>query len=210
MSRPDHPSGLQLLEVGKSYRRAAPVLRHVTLEVAPGEVVSVGGANGCGKSTLLRIAAGLAAPSYGVVVRAARFALVPDRFTPPQRMTARRYLQHHGRMRGLDAREAERRSDELASQLAVAPGLDVELTRLSQGNARKVQVAQAFLAPTALVLLDEANGLLDERGVTAVEELVGEAAHGGAAVVRTDPSGVPVSAARHLQLRDGVLELVVA
>ena len=207
MSRPHRPTGLQLLEVGKSYRRAAPVLHHVTLEVEPGEVVSVSGANGCGKSTLLRIAAGLAAPSYGAVVRAARFALVPDRFTPPARMTGRRYLQHHARMRGLDAQAAERRCDELATRLAIAPGLDVELSRLSQGNARKVQVAQAFLAPTSLVLLDEAAGLLDERGVAAVDELVGEAARAGAAVVRTDPSGVSVPAARHLQLHEGALEL---
>jgi len=38
-----------------------------TLSVAPGEFVSVVGPTGCGKSTLLNIAAGLLAPSSGVV-----------------------------------------------------------------------------------------------------------------------------------------------
>ena len=38
-----------------------------TLAVAPGEFVSVVGPTGCGKSTLLNIAAGLLAPSSGVV-----------------------------------------------------------------------------------------------------------------------------------------------
>ena len=122
MSRADGPTGLLLRQVGKSYRRAAPVLRDVTLEVGSGEVVSVSGANGCGKSTLLRIAAGLVAPTYGAAERPARFALVPDRFTPPQRMTAGRYLRHHARMRGLDARTAERRAAELSSQLGITPG----------------------------------------------------------------------------------------
>ena len=159
----------------------------MTLEVGPGAVVSVSGANGCGKSTLLRIAAGLVAPTYGDAERPARFALVPDRFTPPQRMTAGRYLRHHARMRGLDARTAERRVAELSSQLGIAPGPDVELSRLSQGNARKVQVAQAFLAPSGLVLLDEVAGVLDERGVAAVDELVDEAARAGAAVVLSRP-----------------------
>ena len=72
-----------------------------------------------------------------------------------------------------------------------------------------MQVAQAFLAPSGLVLLDEVAGVLDERGVAAVDELVDEAARAGAAVVRTDPTGVPVRATRHLRLLDGVLDPVV-
>jgi ABC-2 type transport system ATP-binding protein len=209
VSRPDSPIGLKLLQVQKRYRHAAPVLRDVTLEVSPGEVVSISGANGCGKSTLLRIAAGLVAPTGGVASRPDRWALVPDRFMAPAGMAGRAYLRHHARMRGLEPREAERRAAELTSRLGVAPGLDVELSRLSQGNARKVQIAQAFLAPTGLVLLDEVTGALDDRGTSAVDELVDEAARHGAAVVRTDPTGVPVPSARALRMVGGELEAVV-
>ena len=209
MSQRDRPTGLQLLRVGKSYRQSAPVLRDVTLTIEPGEVVSVSGANGCGKSTLLRLAAGLVAPTYGVARRAPRTALVPDRFSPPPRMTGRSYLRHHARMRGLEPRPAERRASELAERLGVYPGLDVDLDRLSQGNARKVQVAQAFLAPDGLVLLDEVAGVLDEGGLAAVDALVDEAARDGAAVLRTDPSGVPVQAATYFRLIGGSLERVV-
>ena len=192
--------------VDKRYGRVV-VLREVTLHVAPGEVVAVSGRNGCGKSTLLHIAAGLVAPSRGrVVARPAQFAVLPDRFTPPDRMSGRSYLRHHGRMRGLDAVSAVRRAERLAEQLGLVPGLDAPLDRLSQGNARKVQIAQAFIGPVQLLLLDEAAGALDEQGARAVEDLVEEAAGQGAAVLRTDPAGVPTRAHRRLTLTEGALE----
>jgi ABC-2 type transport system ATP-binding protein len=121
-------------------------------------------------------------------------------------MTARSYLRHHGRMRGLDATSAERRADELADRLGVVPGLDTDLARLSQGNARKVQIAQAFLAPVGLLLLDEAVGVLDDEGCAAVDDLVEQAAAGGSAVLRADPAGVATRASRRLTLASGALE----
>jgi NitT/TauT family transport system ATP-binding protein len=42
-------------------------VRDVTLDIAPGEFVSVVGPTGCGKSTLLNVAAGLLEPSSGTV-----------------------------------------------------------------------------------------------------------------------------------------------
>ena len=42
-------------------------VRDVTLDVAPGEFVSVVGPTGCGKSTLLNVAAGLLEPSAGTI-----------------------------------------------------------------------------------------------------------------------------------------------
>src|SRR5690242_9857469 len=42
-------------------------VRDTTLQVAPGEFVSVVGPTGCGKSTLLNVAVGLLAPSGGEV-----------------------------------------------------------------------------------------------------------------------------------------------
>jgi len=198
---------LRLVGVGKGYRRTGTVLREVSLDVRPGEVVAVSGGNGCGKSTLIRVAAGLTAPTNGAVRgRPTRFALVPDRFTAPQRMTARQYLLLHARMRGLDARGAARRAGELADRLDVSPGLDAELTRLSQGNARKVQVAQAFLGTPGLLLLDEVTATLDDRGVAAVDALLREVSAAGTAVLRADPAGLSVAADHHLRLRGGRLE----
>jgi phospholipid/cholesterol/gamma-HCH transport system ATP-binding protein len=56
---------LQCRDVAVGYD--APVLRHVDLEIAPGEIVALLGGSGCGKSTLLRTVCGLVAPLAGEV-----------------------------------------------------------------------------------------------------------------------------------------------
>jgi ABC-2 type transport system ATP-binding protein len=62
--------------VRKSYRRR--VLREVSLEVHPGEVVAVAGENGAGKTTLLRICAGLETPDRGSADRDAAAGYCPQ------------------------------------------------------------------------------------------------------------------------------------
>jgi multiple sugar transport system ATP-binding protein len=59
-------SGVGVVDLHKSFG-ATPVLRNVSLTVAPGEFVSLVGPSGCGKTTLMRVIAGLEAPTSGRV-----------------------------------------------------------------------------------------------------------------------------------------------
>ncbi|MGW7299070.1 ATP-binding cassette domain-containing protein, partial [Streptomyces sp. NPDC054829] len=52
------------------------VLDDITLDVAPGEFVTLLGASGCGKSTLLNLVAGLDRPSAGSISTDGRPALM--------------------------------------------------------------------------------------------------------------------------------------
>lgn len=64
---PAGPLGVELTGVEFAYEPGAPVLRGLTLSVAPGEVVALVGATGCGKSTLTQLLAGLIDPDRGEV-----------------------------------------------------------------------------------------------------------------------------------------------
>src|ERR1700688_5262877 len=57
---------LELIDISKSYP-GVQALSHVSLAVAPGEVVGLIGENGAGKSTLMRILGGVTAPSSGII-----------------------------------------------------------------------------------------------------------------------------------------------
>jgi ABC-2 type transport system ATP-binding protein len=195
---------VRLEHVGKRFGRHW-ALEDVDLELQPESLTVVRGANGSGKSTLLRIAAGVSTPSRGRVLhRPRQVALVPDRFVPP-RLTARAYLDHLGRLRGLDATRRRRRIGELVDFLGLAPGPDAPLRTLSRGNAKKVAVAQAFLAPAGLVVLDEPHAALDEQAHAALDVLVATARAFGSAVLVADHARVRGDAQRYA-LVDGRLE----
>ena len=75
-------------------------------------------------------------------------------------------------------------------------------SRLSKGNRQKVVLAQAFLSPVSLLVLDEPFTGLDPVAHAALEELIREAQWGGAAVITSRHQAVPEEAGLH-QLRIG-------
>ena len=58
---------VSLREVSKAYPNGTLALDRLSLDVEPGELLSLLGPSGCGKSTLLRLIAGLAEPSAGAI-----------------------------------------------------------------------------------------------------------------------------------------------
>ena len=183
------------------------VLRGVDLVVRPGEVVGVLGANGTGKSTLLRVLAGVSRPSAGAVRTVPRVGHVPDRFPAQQRMSARAYLRHLGRISGLTRSDADERAARWCERFGLAGGPDTPLRDLSKGNAQKVALAQALLAEPELLVLDETWSGLDAETRPVLSEVIAEVAADGAAVVFTDhrPELVRATATRSYRLTGGRL-----
>ena len=58
---------IRISHLSKVYPGGVTALRDISLEVRPGEVISVIGPSGCGKSTLVRCIEGLEDPSAGTI-----------------------------------------------------------------------------------------------------------------------------------------------
>ena len=167
MSRP--PDALLALQgVGVDFGEEV-ILHAVSLNVAPGEIVTLIGPNGAGKTSLVRVALGLLEPRRGTVRRrqGLRVGYVPQRLqvdaTLP--LSVRRFLRLGRRVRGPQVEEALR--DVGADYLARAGMQD-----LSGGELRRVALARALLQRPDLLVLDEPTAGVDVAGQADVYALI--------------------------------------
>ncbi|MEU3888464.1 ATP-binding cassette domain-containing protein [Streptomyces sp. NPDC029041] len=177
---------LELRSITAGYARNAPVIRDVSLTVAPGESVGLLGPSGCGKSTLARVAALLHRPdsgtllldgepvgrwrhrapralrtAFGVVFQQARLSADPrlplsDLIAEPLRATGR-------------GREVPKRVAELAPAVGLTPDL---LTRrpheVSDGQLQRACLARALVLRPRLLVCDEMTAMLDASTAAAL------------------------------------------
>ena len=147
------PGRVPLLTVtclGKSYRRR-PVLREVSLQAYPGQVVAVTGENGSGKTTLLRICAGLETADTGTIDRRAAAGYCPQEPALFDLLTPAEHLALFAA--GRDHAAAEGR--ELLASLGVPPRARTLVRDLSGGARQKLSLALALIGQPGLLLLDE-------------------------------------------------------
>ncbi len=172
--------------VTKRFTRSGPwIVDGVDLVLPPGSRTVIVGDNGSGKSTLLRIAVGLTRPTSGSVIRPMETSFVPERLAGRSSFTAWEYLSHMGRIRGLNRAAVETRSRDLVECLGLLPDPYVPIDNLSKGNKQKVVIAQAFLAPMGLVVLDEPYSGLDTQTRLTLDDLIQLEQSRGAAVLMT-------------------------
>jgi branched-chain amino acid transport system ATP-binding protein len=153
---------LELDGLSVGYDRA-PVVRNLTLTVAPGEVVALLGANGAGKTTTLRAISGLLKPSAGAV-RLAGADLAGVTATARARLGIAHVPFDRGIFFGLTVGE-HFRLDGLTSpaQLDTAfdhfPALrdlrDRKAGLLSGGEQQMLAIARALSRTPKLLMLDE-------------------------------------------------------
>ncbi|HET7018406.1 MAG TPA: ABC transporter ATP-binding protein [Streptosporangiaceae bacterium] len=178
---------MRLDAVSKRYGWGQPwVIKDVSLDIGPGELVRLEGKNGTGKSTLLRMIAGVSAPTKGTVTGRPVTGFVPERFPPGLPFTARDYLHHLGRIQGLDAKQLPARVDACLERLGGLEFATVPMRNMSKGMCQKVAVAQALLPESGMLVLDEAWTGLDVDARAALDEVVAERLAEGGSVVFVD------------------------
>jgi iron complex transport system ATP-binding protein len=182
-------AALSLHDVAFAYGRV-PVLRGVSLEVAPREIVAIVGPNGAGKTTLLKIAAGLLRPSSGRVAIAsgAGSAAYLSQADPlPGSFSAREIVElgrlpHTGLLRGFGARD--RKAVDAALARTGTGGFAARAVgTLSGGEQQRVALARALAQEPGVLLLDEPTNHLDLRHQVELYAALRTAAAEGMAVL---------------------------
>lgn len=159
---------LKVKEIQLQYRNT-PALKGVSLDVAPGEVVTLLGANGAGKSSLLRAISGLTVPSAGVIeflgaringfpthkIVSMGISHVPEgRHLYPQ-MTVKENLEM-GAFNCRDRGELNRRFEEVFLHFPVLKKRSKQLGgTLSGGEQQMAAMGRGLMAKPQLFLLDE-------------------------------------------------------
>jgi heme ABC exporter ATP-binding subunit CcmA len=172
-----------------------PVLAGADLEVAPGEMVMVRGANGSGKTSLLRVLAGLVPLVSG---EATVLGLDPVSDARDLRPQLGLLGHRNGLYEELSALENARfslrsgRSGRLArdavagalQRLGIAGRLaELPAGRLSTGQRRRVALACLLARAPRLWLLDEPHAGLDADHRDMLDAVLAEQAAGGATVL---------------------------
>jgi sulfonate transport system ATP-binding protein len=158
---------LSLESVGKTYPNGVRALDAVTLDVRPGEILSVIGGSGCGKSTLLRAVSGLDAPTQGSVFLDGICITKPHEkigviFQEPRLLPWLSVADNIGF--GLQDRPKAERAERVAHALervGLTDKADVWPRELSGGQAQRVAIARALVPRPEVLLLDEPFSALD-------------------------------------------------
>jgi ABC-type multidrug transport system ATPase subunit len=169
------PVVLQVQDLSFSYP-GRPVFTGWSADFKPG-LSWVRGSNGSGKSTLLKLLAGALPPLAGrIAVRGIEQAAAPldyrrDVFWCGPAAIAfdhLRPLEYFGFLLSLYPRFDSAAAQTVAAELGLTPFMGKRLCELSTGTQRKVWLAAAFAAGTAVVLLDEPLNALDMGSVRKV------------------------------------------
>jgi NitT/TauT family transport system ATP-binding protein len=150
--------------VSKSFNGPAGqqlVLDDITLDVAPGEFVTLLGASGCGKSTLLNLVAGLDEPSIGSITTDGRPALMFQEHALFPWLTAGKNIELALRLRGVPKIERRSRAEELLELVRLKGSYGKRVHELSGGMRQRVALARALAQDSQLLLMDEPFAALD-------------------------------------------------
>jgi len=165
---------LEIDQVGKVFGvgtdTSFEALRPLSVDILPGEFVSVVGPSGCGKSTLMLMVAGLLEPTTGTVRVGGKpltgamtdVGIVFQDHLLMDFRTAQDNVLLQGIIRKLPMAPVRERTRKLFDRLGLSPQAANRYPRqLSGGMRQRVSLARALVLGPSVLLMDEPFGALD-------------------------------------------------
>lgn len=182
------------------------VLKHITIDIAEGEVVCMIGPSGSGKSTFLRCLNRLEKITAGEVVVDGHPISDPNVNINKVRENIGMVFQHFNlfphltvtenitlaptELKLMDKKAARKKALELLEQVGLADKADVYPGQLSGGQKQRVAIARSLAMNPDIMLFDEPTSALDPEMVGEVLEVMKQlAAEGMTMVVVTHEMG---------------------
>ena len=198
------------------------VLKGVSLDVSPAEVVSIVGPSGAGKTTLLQILGTLSPMDSGslsingVQIESLRDKQLSD-FRNRQigfvfqfhhllpEFTALENIMMPALIARRDHKEAEREAIELLKMMNLSERASHKPSALSGGEQQRVAIARALINRPALLLADEPSGNLDTKNREEIHSLFFRLRDelGQTTIIVTHDDGLAQMADRKISMRDG-------
>ena len=172
--------------VSFAYTSEKPVIRDVSLQIAPGQTVALIGPTGCGKSTILSLLLRFFDVSSGTLrldghdVKTLQVQQLRRQFgivlQEPQLFTASiadniRYARPDATQEEVEtaARVAEIHDFIMTLPAGYETIIGIEGTQLSTGQKQRITIARAVAADPAILIMDEATSALDSESEHAIQ-----------------------------------------
>ncbi len=199
-------------------------LKHVSLDIAAGEYVSIMGPSGSGKSTMMNLLGCLDTPSGGEYwlngqevsrlsdddlarVRNREIGFVFQTFNLLPRATALHNVELPLVYAGIRARERRERAVEALERVGLGHRMDHRPNELSGGQRQRVAIARALVNRPSILLADEPTGNLDSTTSEEIMRVFADLHRAGQTVIMvTHEPDIAAHAERVVVLRDGRVE----
>ncbi len=195
----DIPPVLRTEGLIKNFKRRV-VVRGVSIEVFPGEIVGLLGPNGAGKTTTFRMTVGMLRPSEGRIILSGKditrlpmykraragMAYLPQEPSVFHDLTVRQNLLAVLEYLPFTNVEREERIEELLEELGIAHLSNSLAHTLSGGERRRTEICRALATDPKVFLLDEPFAGIDPIAVADLQKTLDMIANRGIAVLITD------------------------
>lgn len=149
-----------------------------------GEVTALAGPNGAGKSTLIRVLTGTLSPRAGLVrCNKTECSLVPQEIALYPWLTARENCVAFAMMDGTSRRDAGIGAARALDMAGCTQVTHTQVSQLSGGYRRRVNIAVALMSAPKLMILDEPTAGLDADAKRVVQDVIGRVRDAGCAIL---------------------------